>query len=142
MRAKAITLAAATAMVCTIIGCGGSPKSVSDSKYLLGLLHESWTNARAGIDKNPPDLGPLRGINNMLARRVPRRIEKDYAGSNKAEVLAKITALRDAYTKRISSKLDLRSNVARLRRGAKLQDVRTAFWELDKQYKELEEMLE
>ncbi|MHC4718179.1 MAG: hypothetical protein ACYS5V_14495 [Planctomycetota bacterium] len=141
MRANVAAGAVAAALMCMTIGCGDSAESVSNSEYLLGLLHESWVNARAGLKQEPPDLGPLRGIRIMLTRRAPRRIEKDYSGPNKQKVLTRLKALGNAYEVQIVPKLDLRYPKVELAPGATPAQVRSAFSKLDEEYRRIEALL-
>lgn len=138
---RATATAIVTAALLAWAGCGNKAESASNSEYLLGLLHESWVNARAGLQKDPPDLGPLRGIRVMLGR-TPRRVDNDYGGANKQEVLAKLKALRDAYESRVVPMLDLRSQAVRLAPGADIGKLKATFSELDKQYTEIEGLLD
>ncbi|HET6428408.1 MAG TPA: hypothetical protein VFJ30_08365 [Phycisphaerae bacterium] len=144
MRAKAILSILVAAVLCSpwaLGGCGRGRKKASNSEYVLGLLHESWVNARAGLQKDPPDLGPLRGIHVMLGTRAPRRVEKDYAGPNKQQLLERLITLRDAYEAQIVPKLNLQGMEVVLQPPATADEVRIAFAELDKQYRQIEDLL-
>ena len=136
------SLLAVAGLAALAAGCGESAEDVSNSEYLLGLLHESWLNARKGLQAEQPDLGPLRAIHILLARRAPRRVQRDYHGPNKEEVLRRLHALRDAYESRIIPKLDLRNPEVRLQPGASLEELRAAFTELDKDYRQIEALLQ
>lgn len=125
-----------------VAGCGPRAEDVSNSEYLLGLLQAKWRAVRSDLPGDTPDLNVLRSIRDLLSGRVARRIRKDYSGANKQQVLVKLEALRRAYDMGISSRLDYREPLVRLRQGATLDQIRTAFTELDKQYQEIEQMLD
>lgn len=121
-------------------GCGGGAKSASSSKYLLDLLHQAWLNSRQALQAENPNLNPLGGVHRMLQRST-RRARKGYSGPNKEDVLARLAALQEAYEKQVASKLDLRSPVVQLRRGATVAEVKAAFMALDKDYRQIEAMI-
>ncbi|OPX23988.1 MAG: hypothetical protein B1H04_03130 [Planctomycetales bacterium 4484_123] len=141
-RMRLLSLLATASLLALAGGCGESAEDVSNSEYLLGLLHESWQNARKGLQSEQPDLGPLRAIHILLARRAPRRVQRDYHGPNKEEVLRRLHALRDAYEARIVPKLDLTQPEVRLQPGATVQEVKAAFMELDKAYRQIDALLQ
>ena len=139
MRRIALITTTLAALGLLAAGCGESAEDVSNSEYLLGLLQHSWNGARRSLNSQKPDLDPLRGVHWML-QRTPRRIQKDYEGSNKQEVLAKLKALREAYEAEVVPKLELRGAQVKLQSGVSLAEVRKAFMALDPQYRQIEAM--
>ena len=121
-------------------GCGESAKDVSNSAYILGLLGEAWGTCRQACQDGNPNLEVFRSIHVLLNKRAPRRIQKDYGGSNKQELLDGLKALAAAYEASVVPKLDLTGQSVTLRPGATMEQVRTAFLALDEQYRQLEAM--
>ncbi len=132
--------AAALALAAALTGCGDDPKDISSADYLLQHFHDAWANARASLDSNDPQLTTLFGLRVYLSQRVPRRLEKEYMGADKAELLAKIKALGETYEATIVEKLDLRRPVPQLKPGVSLDEVRKAFRELEPQYQQIRAM--
>ena len=121
-------------------GCGDKAKSVSDSTYVLGLLREAWPSARESLNSDSPELGKLHSLKIILVERVPRRVEKDYTGSDRQQVLEKVKSLAQGYDSQVWSKLEVVGSQVRLKGDATLEQVREAFMKLDPQYRELEAM--
>lgn len=140
MRANILIVTAAGLAVLAAGGCKDKAKSLSDSDYLLGVQHEAWRNSRETLQTPQPELGWLGSVNNLLNGRTPRRVKKDYTGANKAEVLAKLKTLGEAYEAEVVSKLDFRQPQVRLKPGVTIEQVRDAFMKLDGRYRELEAM--
>ena len=121
-------------------GCKNKAKDISTPKYLLARLHEHWKAARETLESDQPNLGVLRTVNHFLRFRVPRRIEKQYGGRDKQQVLAKLRELGKAYRDQVQMKLDTRGNEVRLAPGVTLEQLRQAFAKLDEQYREFESL--
>jgi len=124
-----------------LAGCGGGgTESVSDPKYYLGKLSESWKEAREALESGSSDLKPFFFIRRGLSDRTRNKLEDDYKGSNKDEVMAKFDAVREAYEKTIASKLNIGRGEVTVRRGVKLTQVKAAFDALDADVKALVKM--
>ncbi|KPK86662.1 MAG: hypothetical protein AMJ81_00665 [Phycisphaerae bacterium SM23_33] len=141
MRVNLLTLSAAAALsALAAVGCKKDVESISNSDYLLGLQHKAWKNARESFQSGQPQLGELRTIQRLLCVRTPRRIKKDYQGSNKQQVLDKVNSIARKYQAEVASKLDMAGNVVRLAPGVKVEQVKEAFMKLDEEYRQLEAM--
>ena len=140
MRTKRLILTAAVAAALTAGGCKSRTKSVSDSEYMLGLLHEAWPSARESLNASDPQLGKLHSVYIILVQRLPRRVEKDYTRSDKAQVVAKVNSLAQGYDSQVWAKVEIVGSAVRLKAGFTVEQVREAFMKLDAQYRELEAM--
>jgi len=121
-------------------GCEDKVETLSSPRHLLDLQHEIWHSARQSLASEKPKLNLLASAAGMLGQRTRRRIKKDYAGANKAEVLAKLDALSRAYFAEVMSKLRMTEAGAALAPGASLEDVRRAFARIDPAYRQFEAM--
>jgi hypothetical protein len=124
-------------MVWAPLGCGGGAEGLSNSSYLLEKLGQAWTNARTGLAAETLNLEPLRGVHVMLGRTY-RRIQKDYTGPNKEQLLAKLAELNTVYEAHILPKLNLRDRAVSLAPGATVEQVRAEFKKLEPAYAEIE----
>ncbi len=139
MRMSAWTAALALAAA-ALTGCGDDPEDISSAEYLLQHFHDAWANAKASLESSDPQLTTLFGLHVYLSQRVPRRLEKEYTGTDKAELLAKIKSLGEEYEKTVVEKLDLRHPTPQLKPGVGLDEVRKAFRELEPQYQQIRAM--
>ena len=136
---KRLARAAILASAClALIGCKDSAEDVSNSRYVLGLLTEAWQTAHQSCQAGSPNLEALRSVHVLLCQRVPRRVEKDYSGSDKQEVLAELQRLAEAYEAQVASKLVLTGDKVALRSGVAPEDVRSAFMGLEEDYRKLQ----
>ena len=121
-------------------GCEDKVKKLSSSDYLLVKQHETWRNTRKTLQKDQPDLSLFRSIHIFLGGRTRRRAQKDYTGENKQQVLAKLDSLKARYESEILTLFDLGPIVPTLKPGVTLAQLREAFGEVDKEYRQLEAM--
>ena len=138
MRIRTAILAACATLA--LAGCEDKAARLSSSEHLLARQHEVWRNARESLRSSEPNLMYLRSIHIFLRGRTRRRIEKDYTGPDKQEVLDALDALKADYEAKIMSRIDARSFQVTLRPGVTLGEIRAAFEKLDESYGELEAM--
>ena len=131
---------AALAAGLALTGCKDEIKDISSAKYLLAQQHKAWKNAREAFEADEPNLGFIRGVDMLLSGRTKRRVEKEYGGADKAEIIAKLDALSAAFQDRVLSKVDVGAAKVVLRRGVTMDELREAFESLDADYRALEAM--
>jgi hypothetical protein len=123
-------------------GCDDRRKlcGISDAASLLAQQHTVWHNARATLQSPQPNVAQVAIVSALLGGRTRRRVEMDYAGPNKAEVLAKLDELSGAYQQQVMTKLDTTGPRPVLRAGVSIDVLRDAFMRLDPSYQQLEAM--
>lgn len=139
-RRLGVTLLAAGLALAAPAGCDDAAHEMSRAESLLARQHELWAEAREAFQAGEPRLGTLWSLRRLLCYRTPRRVEKEYGASNKAEVLAKLRELGEAYERDVYSKLDPTGGHLRLARGVTAEQLRDAFMSLDGSYRQLVEM--
>jgi hypothetical protein len=130
-------LTAAGACLLAAGGCRDKAKDLSKAETLLARQHELWEQARKTLQSEQPSLERLVDVAQYLGGRVQRRVEKDYSGSNKAEVVAHLDKLGQAYNEQVMSRLIIRAKDVVFRPGATIEDVRSAFAALEPEYQKL-----
>jgi hypothetical protein len=118
-------------------GCRDKARDLSKAETLLARQHELWDQARKTLQSDQPSLERLVDVAQYLGGRVQRRVEKDYSGSNKAEVIAHLDKLGQAYNEQVMSRLIVRAKDVVLRPGVAIEDVRSAFAALEPEYQKL-----
>jgi len=141
--AKPTSLLVLTTVAALLTGCRGDPaKKVSSGKYLMALQNKTWTNARATLKTDRPVLTVLMAAGTMVCGRTRARLEKDYHEPNRAEVLAKLDEIGQAYLREVMPKLEADGNGVRLRPGVTLAQLRQAFDAVDVEYRKFEAMVQ
>ena len=115
-------------------------RRVSSARYLLDLQHKVWRNARQTLHSDRPNINKVAVVYSLLADRTRRRVEADYTGPDKAELLDRLDRLAKAYRDKVIAQLDMTGAVPALRAGVSADDVRKAFMEIDPDYRRLEAM--
>ena len=123
--------------VSALAGCGDEVKRISGSNFMLDLLHKQWTEARAALQGDQPDLNLLRPIELNLRGRVLRSVEKSYSGDNKQEVINALKSVTAAFRSEIMTKLEPAGRTVQLASGVTLEQLRAAFNKVDEQYRRL-----
>ena len=132
MRTPMVLVVAAALVLC---GCRDKARQLSSAEHILAKQHEVWHNARESIRSAQPNLDYIRSVHIFLRGRTRRRVEKEYTGPNKQDILAQLDALKAAYETHVLSKIVAESYAVRLKPGVTLEDVRGAFDKLDEQYR-------
>ena len=114
---------------------------ISSAAYLLARQHALWEAAGRSLRGEKPNLNLLRSIDMYLGGRTHRRLAKEYKGSDKEQVLDKLESLRKAYQANVLPQLELTSPSVRLKPGATLEKVRSAFEKVDAEYKSFRAMV-
>ncbi|MFB3893744.1 MAG: hypothetical protein ACE15C_17155 [Phycisphaerae bacterium] len=128
------------AMAVALAGCKSTEKEISEAAHLLAQQHAAWNAALEGCKKGQPDIGQIRTVGEYLYERTRRRVEIDYAGQNKQEVIALLKALGQAYSDTVMAKTVPTATSYALAPGATNQDICQAFLALDPKYQKLIEM--
>ncbi|GAG46180.1 unnamed protein product, partial [marine sediment metagenome] len=81
----AMTVASAALTLAGLVGCGKKADDISTPEYLLARQHKMWKAARQSLQSERPNLRLLLSVHTVLCYRTPRRIEKAYGGSDKAD---------------------------------------------------------
>jgi hypothetical protein len=115
-------------------GCRDKAAEVSSGKYLLERLDEFWNMARGELQSDRPNLHVFLTIREYLGYRVPRRLEKDYTGPDKGEVLAKARHVWDRFDREVFSRLSSDGGRLGLKPGVTIEGLRSAFAEVDREY--------
>lgn len=115
-------------------------KEVSDGNFLLSQQHQLWHKARETLQSDHPGISQVAIVWALLGGRTQRRVEMDYAGANKAQVLQRLGEIRQGFQQEVLSRLDTTGPMPVLRPGVSIGDLRDAFMRLDPAYRELEAM--
>ena len=142
MKASVILLLSLAAIACVAGGCKDRIKEISTPEALLKRQHEIWAAARQSLRTDRPNLNLLRSLHKFLCYRTPRRVDKAYTGADKAEVLARLRTLGNAYIEGVYSKLDLTGGQVRLKRPVTVEQLRAAFDKLDPDYRAFQSMVD
>lgn len=137
---SAVTVIAAMVLAGMMAGCKNQATAVSDSDYLLKRQHEYWAKARQSVEAGKVDYGSINNLANMLINRTPRRVEMDYAGPNKAQVLEKLKAIRDEFQSTVLAKTETTERGLKAGNGFTDKDVGDAFMKIDPAYRQFEAM--
>ncbi|KKM16439.1 hypothetical protein LCGC14_1685790, partial [marine sediment metagenome] len=100
-----LTAAAAVCLGLLCVGCRDKVKDISNSSHLLDMQHKLWEKTRQTLESSQPNLQYVPAVYKYLRIRTRRRVEKDYTGSNKQQVLAALDAIRKRYESEILSKV-------------------------------------
>jgi hypothetical protein len=120
-------------------GCkSDEAKRLSDHRYVVGLQHQYWRQARQSLLSEQPNLDLLRAIERSLSGRAWRSIELTYEGPHKQELLDALKDVQAAYHDEVLAKVDTRNPRVALRAGVTLQQLRDAFARVDERYRRLE----
>lgn len=136
----ALCIGGALAMSAAMSGCKSEERQISEASHLLAQQHAAWKLALEGCKKGQPDVAQIRNVGEYLYDRTRRRVEFDYAGKNKLEVVALLKELGQAYSETVMSKTVLTTTSYAFAPGMTHQDVCNAFLALDPQYQKLIEM--
>ena len=123
-----------------LAGCKDEMQELSSAKRLLSRQHKNWNKVRESLKTDQPDLEAIRVVSMLLTGQSKRRVEKEYRGANKAEIIQRLDALSAAFQKRVVSKVDITAPKAVLRQGVTVAQLREAFNSLDEDYRALEAM--
>ena len=121
-------------------GCKSAPEKLAAPDKLLARQHLLWRNARQTLAADKPNLMLLRSVEIYLCARTRSSVEAHYEGPDKEEILERLAALRQAYRAKVLSLVDPRSFAVRLKPGVTLERVRDAFMEVDKDYRQFEQL--
>ena len=138
LRAPALLVMAVGAL--TLVGCDDPVERISSSEHLLALQHKVWANARETLKTDSPRLPLLTAVGSMIGQRTRLRVENDYEGDNKAEVLARLDEIGKAYLAEIIGKLETTERGVQLKPGVTLAQLRQSFDRLDVEYRKFEAM--
>ena len=124
-----------------LAGCGDEAEEISNLDYLLPRQHALWEKARRTLASEQPNLNLLRSLEMYLAVRTPRRLDREYDGANKEQVLAKLAELTRAYQAEVLSKLVLQNPQVTAKAGVTIEQIRAAFEGLEADYQAFKAML-
>ncbi len=136
MSRKLLTVAMLVPGLLATAGCGDEAANMSSADALLADLHEVWQNAQKTLQTDNPNLGVFMSVSSYLTR-ARRRVETDYTGPNKEEVLAKLDALNSAFESQVASKLTMMDPQIRLKSGVTMEQLRASFASLGEVYQAL-----
>ena len=140
LRPSGLMVAVMALGAAAMAGCKDEAKEISSARSYLDDQHSAWRRARESLHSDKPNLELLRVIGFNFSGPMGRRLRHDYPGSNRGEVLKRFGALKTTYLAEITSKLEPRSAVARLRQGVTIEQVCQAFDAMDADYRAFEEM--
>ena len=140
LRPSGLMVAVMALGAAAMAGCKDKAEEISGARSYLDDQHSAWRRARESLHSEKPNLELLRVVGFNFSGPMGRRLKQDYRGPNKGEVLKRFDALNTTYLAQITSKLDRRSAIARLRQGVTIEQVRQAFDAMDDDYRAFEEL--
>ena len=122
---------AMVAVALSFSGCGQTAKELSAPPYLFQRLRDHWTAAKAELQRDKPDFGFVAAVQVDMSGPMWRRIDQEYTGPNKAEILKRHAALSATFESTISPMLSSTGYAIVLRPGYTKEQARDAFMKLD-----------
>jgi hypothetical protein len=131
-----ILVAVGTAALPVLAGCKDKAEDISSSEHLLARQHQVWEDALETLGSSNPNYNLVAAAGGRL-RRTLLRVEKDYTGGNKEQVIAKLQDLADKFDAAIAPKLTMTRPQVVLQPDVTAQELKTAFEKLAGEYEQL-----
>ena len=122
-----------------LAGCKDAAEKISSADHLLSRQHKACADDLETLRSDQPNYNLVRAAGGRF-RRTLRRVEKDYTGSNKHEVIAKLNLLADRFDAEVAPKLTMASPEVRLQTGVTAEELRTAFESLQADFETLKDL--
>jgi hypothetical protein len=121
-------------------GCRNEAKEISNYRYLLASQTEEWNKALEGCRQGKPDLRQFRIVGGYIGERTRLRVEQEYSGSNKPEVLNLLNELSAEYQTNIISRMYATEQGVFLNPGVTPESLSDAFLAMNDRYQKIVEM--
>jgi hypothetical protein len=121
-------------------GCKSKAAQMSSLKTVLANQHAVWDNLERTMKSDRPNLDLLASAD-MMFYETPGKIEAEYGGSNKAQVLAKLASIRKQFQDTVLPKVVFGPRGTVLAEGESLAELRPAVDKLLKEYREFKAMV-